>query len=567
MKQSYSRRTSARKIREEAAEIGYRRDHPSLVNNGEEATYRNSNNELNYIANYSKGLRHRQSGEVIPSSYRTMLRAIDSGEPDDFERITLGVGPPPRRRLVNPQAGLAFDLEGPDAQALTIRPAPRIDGLEAAGEMVELYWMALLRDVPFINFAGDADIGTAAGELSGLSDFRGPKQGGIVTPDTIFRGSTRGDLTGPYLSQFLLKGNSDAVVRSRENQPPPPPAPPPPPGTPTLAETDGLIKYGSIFIDQKQKTVKGRPDFVPPANPNSADYLTDEMTWLAVQNGLDTSGTDQFDTRRRFIRNMRDLANYVHFDQLYEAYLNACLYLLSLQVPSVLFDQGNPYRDSRTQDGFGTFGGPHILSLVTEVATRALKVVWHQKWFVHRRLRPEEFGGRIHQERKNRPNPPTLGSPRYPFISTEVLNSQAVNRTFARYGTSLLPQAFPEGSPTHPSYGAGHATVAGACVTILKAWFDESFVLSNPVQPNANGEGLIPYPGPESLTVGGELNKLASNIAIGRNMGGVHYRSDYTESIKLGESIAIGILQEQKLTYNENHSFRLTTFDGNGIIV
>src|SRR5215218_6720064 len=285
MKQPYSRRTSARKIREEAAEIGYRRDHPPLVNNGEEAAYRNSNNKLSYIANYSKGLRHRQSGEVIPSSYRTMLRAIDSGEPDDFERITLGVGPPPppRRKLVNPQAGLAFDLEGPDAQALTIRPAPRIDGLEAAGEMVELYWMALLRDVPFINFAGDADIGTAAGELSGLSDFRGPKEvvGGtlVVTPNTIFRGSTPGDLTGPFLSQFLLKGNSDAVVRSRES----------PPGT-TLAETDGLIKYGSIFIDQKQKTVRGRPDI-----GDGADYLTNYNTWLAIQRGLDTSGTDQFD--------------------------------------------------------------------------------------------------------------------------------------------------------------------------------------------------------------------------------------------------------------------------------
>ena len=39
-------------------------------------------------------------------------------------------------------------------------------------------------------------------------------------------------------------------------------------------------------------------------------------------------------------------------------------------------------------------------------------------------------------------------------------------------GNWLLPMAFPEGSPMHPSYGAGHATVAGACTTILKAWFD-----------------------------------------------------------------------------------------------
>ena len=30
----------------------------------------------------------------------------------------------------------------------------------------------------------------------------------------------------------------------------------------------------------------------------------------------------------------------------------------------------------------------------------------------------------------------------------------------------------------HPAYGAGHATVAGACVTILKAFFDTSAVLA-----------------------------------------------------------------------------------------
>ena len=132
-----------------------------------------------------------------------------------------------------------------------------------------------------------------------------------------------------------------------------------------------------------------------------------------------------------------------------------------------------------------------------------------------------------------------------------------------------MPQAFPEGAPTHPSYGAGHATVAGACVTILKAWFDESFPIENPVISNATGTALVNYTGPDkdSLTVGGELNKLAANIAIGRNMAGVHYRSDYTESIKLGEMVAIGILEEQKLTYNENYSFRFTRFDGTSITI
>jgi len=46
-------------------------------------------------------------------------------------------------------AGLAFDLEGPDSHACSIPPAPRFDSAEEAGEMVELYWIALARDVPF----------------------------------------------------------------------------------------------------------------------------------------------------------------------------------------------------------------------------------------------------------------------------------------------------------------------------------------------------------------------------------------------------------------------------------
>src|SRR6185437_7740944 len=128
----------------------------------------------------------------------------------------------------------------------------------------------------------------------------------------------------------------------------------------------------------------------------------------------------------------------------------------------------------------------------------ALKAVWYQKWFVHRRLRPEAFAGRIH----NLLTHPGLNY----LVHRDVLNSAALHQIFSRYGTYLLPQGYPEGSPLHPSYGAGHATVAGACVTALKALFDESSVIQNPAVPTADGLSLVPYDGLE-LTVGGELNK------------------------------------------------------------
>jgi hypothetical protein len=530
-----ARRFDARRFREEAASLAAGRTHPAAhVGNGEESDYTNPAGQLSYVANYSKALPHNQFGEVVPAAYRSLLRALYSQNPDHFEQITLGM-PNTGRNLTNPQAGLALDLEGPDAYAVTLPPAPRIDGPENSAEMAELYWMALLRDVHFSDYATNAMVSDAVTDLNGLTDFRGPKdQNGQVTAETLFRGLTEGDTTGPYVSQFLLLGSADAVLG---------PTP-----------SDGYIKYGTLRIDQRQKTAQA-----------GQDYLTDFADWRAVQRGRDDSGTDAFDATRRFIRNLRDLATYVHFDALYEAYLNACLILLSM---NARLDPGNPYTDSRTQDGFGTFGGPHILSLVCEVATRALKAVWHQKWGVHRRLRPEAFGGRI-QVHRNGINAAGLGQDRYDgIIDSEILNSAAVAEIESQHGTALLPQAFPEGSPTHPAYGAGHATVAGACVTVLKAWFDESVRIPNPVVPNANGTALNPIGNPAlRLTVGGELNKVAANIAIGRNAAGVHWRTDYTESIRLGEQIAIGILEEQKPCYSEDHHLSVTRFDGTTVVI
>lgn len=197
----------------------------------------------------------------------------------------------------------------------------------------------------------------------------------------------------------------------------------------------------------------------------------------------------------------------------------------------------------------------------------------HQKWFVHRRLRPEAFGARVDRHKR--------GVYTYP-LHADVVNSTVVDRIWAAHGSYLLPQAFPEGSPLHPSYGAGHATVgtrecvatrqslvdpafaflAGAVTTFLKALFNESWVLPSPVVPNTDGSALLPYSGPP-LTVGGELNKVAANVAIGRNWGGVHWHSDAVESLRLGEQVAIALLRDMLPTFNEPFAgWSFTSFDG-----
>ncbi len=489
---AYKCRTAAAKLARERAIVYH-------VTNGDDARYANK------IGSYTKALPHNQLGEVDLAAYAALANARTTQNPDLFELIPLGLG----RKLTSPQAGLAMDLEGPDSHHVTMPPSPRLASAEAAGEAVELYWMALARDINFNDYGGDSLIARAAAELSTVSDFRGAKVNGRVTPDTVFRGNTPGDLTGPWLSQFL-----------------------------TLD-----FNFGANFVSQKEKTLTA-----------GLDYMTKYQDWLDVQNGADPSNTIQYDPTPRYIRNLRDMAQWVHVDALYQAYLHACLIIMG---QNTRLDPGLPLYNSKTQAPFAQCGGPHILSLVCEVATRALKAVWYQKWFVHHRLRPEEYGGRVHNH--------LAGKASYP-LHPDILTSRAVAEVFNKYGTYLLPQAFPEGSPTHSSYGSGHATVAGACVTALKAFFDESDTVKNPKVVSADGSTLLPYEGPP-LTIGGELNKVATNVAFGRNGAGIHWRTDAINGMKLGEAVVIGILEEQKLTYNDNVEMTLTKFDGTTITI
>ena len=509
---SNQRANECAKNRRDAAQIGLQSTPPNLAHpsNNDESLYPNK------IANFSKGLPHNNDGTVVLSAYNSLLEAINSGNPADFDAIPLGG----TVKLTNPQAGLAFDMEGPDGHALVQPPAPAFASREIAAEISENYWMALLRDVPYSQYSGNPIANAAAADLTLYgSDFKGPKSGGAVTTGKLFRGVNAGDTLGPYISQFFYQD----------------------------------CHYGANKLEQKITTT------VPGVN-----YMTDFPTWLAVQRGI-AQGPNAFDPVPRYMRMGRDIGQWVHVDVLFQGYFQAFLVLAGAGAP---FDSGNPYTGNPTQNGFGTFGGPHIATLLCEVATRALKAVWFQKWFVHRRLRPEVFAARVDRT--------LFAGAGYP-VNAEILNSFNDSNRLKGYmpaGSALLPMAFPEGSPTHPAYGAGHATVAGACVTILKAWFDENTRLVDigltPVQPTDDGLALVPYLASDAgdLTVGGELNKIASNAALGRNTAGVHWRSDATESMKLGERIAIGILQEARTCYNKVfNGFNLTKFDGTTIVV
>ncbi|HEV7516945.1 MAG TPA: twin-arginine translocation signal domain-containing protein, partial [Thermoanaerobaculia bacterium] len=406
------RRNAALKYRADMASYNYGLTLAAHADNGDEARYASK------IGNFSKGLPHNRFGEVDLGAYNSLSAAIASGKHADFENVLMGGA----AKMTNPQAGLAFDLEGSDSHFLVEPPPPALASAEEASEATELYWMSLLRDTNFNDYSESPLAAAAAAELSTQADFRGLKDAsGKVTRATLFRDPFVGCEVGPYISQFML--------------------------LPTPFGTEWVSRLGRVSL---------------PGD----DHMTNFSAWLTVENGGPADGKISWDPVRRYLRDGRDLASWVHIDVLFQAYFNAALIMLpgpdasddvtggGLGVP---LNPTNPYRSSKTQAGFGTFGPPGILGLMCEVASRALKAQWYQKWFVHRRLRPEAFGGVVHvQKTKNR----------YPgVLHNDILNSQAATRVHDKTGTWLLPMAFPEGSPTHPAYASGHATVAGASIT------------------------------------------------------------------------------------------------------
>jgi membrane-associated phospholipid phosphatase len=493
------RLAEAFEVRLRAAQLARDRGAAPPTPNGDEAEIPGR------IACSTKALPHDAQGVVDARSYEILLSALRTGKPEDFERIPLGGFV----KLANPQAAWAFDLLGPDCSQVQCPPAPRFSSAEQAAELAELYWQALVRDVPFADYSSHPLTVRAAEDLSRLSDFHGPKRDGDVIPGTLFRGSASGDLVGPYLSQFLWKP----------------------------------IPFTPLKVEAKIRTA------VP-----GVDYMTGWDDWLAIQNGA-LSEVNRFEPAPLFIRTGRDLGEYVHRDFTYQAFLGACLIALKA---GTLPDGGNPYKHSRTQGAFTTFGQPYLLHLLAVVTQMALKACWYQKWLVHRRLRPEELAGRVEAHFRGATKAP---------VHASLFSSAALEETRKRFATALLAQPYPEGSPTHPSYPSGHAAIAGACATVLKACLDESHILPEPVVASPDGLSLQPWKGP-SLTVGGELDKLASNIALGRGFGGVHWRSDSVEGLKLGEEVAIRLLEEQSLTGNELFSgFSLRRFDGRRVSV
>lgn len=526
-------------VRIDAASFQRSQPLPIHTDNGDEALYPTR------FASYSKGLPHNSLGEPDLTQYSQLLQALLTGNPADFEAIVLGGA----RQFVNPQAGFSLVLEGASPQAITLRPAPTFTSAETAGEMEELYWMSLLRDVRFNEYGTTATVSQAASRLSQLREYRGARaSNGLVTPETLFRSDLPGANQGPFVSQFLIK----QVPYGGGPQ-----------------EAPFSEPTGHQLIDPRILT-----------RPDGDDRVTQYNEWLNIQNGAlptpQTTSVSDYPQGRTFIRNGRQLAEFVRLDYPIQASLNAALlmarqgdfrpdgrYDVDPSSSPRANDPNNPYRSYAKQEPFVTFGNSEAQTVTALVTNTALRSQWFQKWAVHRRLRPEEYGGRVHNTltgTKVYPIPSELLAS--PVLATVFTRNRARNnqRALGDQGSYLLSQAYPEGSPLHPAYASGHSTYIGAGVTVLKAFYAD-FPIINPQVPST---ATLPQSYGGTLMMFDELDKLASNVGVGRLFAGVHYRSDHDHAVRLGELMALRTLQDWSRLYNEPfQGFQVRTFGGN----
>ncbi len=549
-KPAFRRRVAAACLRT----LGQPKNNLPCQGNGDER------NVPDFAAQFSKGLEHSSlNGLLTPNgatSYETLLAALKTGSQDLFNDIDRAGF----RKLTNPQGGLTFSLEGDDSSSHRIETFPNLSSPEAAAFLIELYLMALCRDVFFSDYGtgqgtdsdgqGGSLTNNAACILNDLgAAYTGPRnQQGNVDASVLFRGSTYGNMIGPYISQYFLCSLLTLPYTLF----------PPQLGLNNLPQ--------SVFQQMAQlRPIAGTREF----GVSYSDFV-------AIQNGTipqPYQASDYNATETRYISDGRDMASYVHWDVPYEEYYNA---LNILFCAGCKYSLASPYSNGSiaNEDPFSSFGIFDVYGLLGLAMAEAGKASWAQKWRAYRVLRPEALAGLVHNAKVSMQNPFNLDSSFFDLhCGFDLLALVLQHNQNQGASTYLLGQVYPEASPLHPSYPSAHGTVAGACITIIKAFMDDTALLNTiltPVKPDPNNPSvLIPLnnEGENQMTVGSELDKLAFNVANGRNFAGIHYRADAEQGVLLGEAVAILLLQDHAATITEQTftGYELTKIDGTRI--
>lgn len=501
---------------------------------------------------FAKTLAH--SGEHwMPTvdAVESVIKAVDSTEDREWKRLLKAIRQHPEtaRTLEGVQSGRGrTGVAAAETATLRAHELPAVDSIEHLCQQIEIYWQSLLRDVPFSEYPTSPQVKAAVSEINkcvAKGVWRGPIAAGFgkkpkVSPGTLFRGIGSGELEGPYVSQFLLND----------------------------------FTYGGLLVEQKYLVEAD----VPPS--------VTAKGWLDMQHGISNAGNLKPSTERKRTVNGRVIGSEVHMDAVFQFYYNAAMQIV--QFPELELEDGwgkDVMRAGVKSSAWSDGGVPDLFVSIAEVSIGALRHAWWNKWQGTMQIRPEVYAARLDQMK----HPGSAAGRELRKISDDAF-LQALDGAFgptfeaiaeankvlagSEQGPVLqsseqgdfrpyfLAMLYGEGSPTHPSYPAGHAVVAGACITVLKA-FSRTHNFKNgqyrrvkwerEAVEAASSHELTPLGTVRGMTVIGELNKLGSNVALARDFAGVHYRSDSDFGIELGEAYALEFLRSQLLEYASPH--------------
>lgn len=449
---------------------------------------------------------HRGAGVVVRGAF------ADAEQSQLLVDLPEGGGPSyPARRAAGPSS--------------PVPPAPELGSDELAADMAELYAAVLSRGFPLARLKGDEPKAEGlAGMLAELSWFRPDgrpeavaaqrrwaSRAGRMDGRMLFRGTAPGCGDGPYLSQFMLRGA----------------------GTPGDV-AQGLISVGANQIEQRIREKGGG----------------------------------------RFVGQLSDLALRARTSPLQQPFLNAALILLAEGATGDYGLESCP--DSNLSKG----SVPSVMTAITAMVGRATVAASAAE----PRMPPDALA--LVAALSASGEGARLGD-------AEAAAEQHVRKLVragreGRGGTLLhrmKARKLPQGGGGQP--GITVATVVGACVTVMKGLFElfdgpdswEPLRLDRVghgrmrevlvTDPRSGGLRLTDIAGtePQPLTLEGELNKVAANIAYGRMADGAMLYSDLHDGLRLGETLALDFLTEQLAECPDAAQVRLLGFDGRRIVV
>lgn len=232
------------------------------------------------------------------------------------------------------------------------------------------------------------------------------------------------------------------------------------------------------------------------------NYMTDRPSFLYIQNGNKATGSNQI-MNIWYLNTVRDVSAFVHSDWT-ELYTDLYFVLQELNVPKKL-------------KGFYSGGEPLFVTTIAQVTDIAFKHTRYNKYY-YNRIRPEELAGRIE-----------FGLPvgiQDSFDLTKFKNHPSVKYNKAKYGTYLLPQAYPEGSPAHPDYTQGHTALCIAGIETIKRFYDTGAMIDDVELVN-----WLPTKNWKKISVNTALDQVCNLIGMGRVMNGVHFVDSYKSAV------------------------------------